>query len=91
MRKPAGSDEEVTGVLEGGEAARPTAVVFVCGLWQAGEKISISVGAALAVLESVVERGEDFEPPLDSRVVVPYRADALKCFVVRKYAKLRPP
>ena len=40
-------------------------VVFCGGLWQVGEKISISVGASLAVLEGVVGRGEDLEPPLD--------------------------
>ena len=89
--KPAGSDEGDTTVLDGSESARPTAVVFCGGLRQAREKISISVGAALAVLEDVVGRGEELKPMLDSCVVVPYLAGALKCFVVRKYAKLRPP
>ena len=68
----------------------PLRWVFRGRLWQAGEKISIAVGAALAVLESVVERGEELEPPMDSRVVVPYLGDALQYFVVQKYAKLCP-
>ena len=37
--KPAGSEEEDTPVFDGGETARPTAVVFCGGLWQAGEAI----------------------------------------------------
>ena len=89
--KPAGSDEEDTAVLGGGEAARPTAVVFCCRLRQTGQKIGISVGAALSVLEDVVEHTEELEPQLDSGVVVPYFADPLKHFVVRKRAELRAP
>ena len=84
-------DEEDTTVFDGSESTRPTTVVCCGGLRQAGEKISISVGAALAILEGVAERGEEFEPPLDSLVVVPYLTDALKCFVDRKHAKLRAP
>ena len=34
----------------------------------------------------VVERGEELEPPLNSRVVVPYFANDLNRFLVRKYA-----
>ena len=65
--------------------------MFCGGLRQAGEKIRISVGAAIAVLEGVAERGEELEPPLNAHVMVYYFADALKCFVVRKIAKLRAP
>ena len=71
--KPAGPDEKNSVIIHGGEAARPTAVVFRGSLWKTtGQEIGISVGAALAVLECVVERGEKLEPPLDARVVVPH-------------------
>ena len=60
-------------------------------LWQTGQEIGISVGAALAVLEGVVERGEKLEPPLDSRIVVAHFADAFERLVIGKYAKLRAP
>ena len=52
-------------------------------------EIRISVGAALAVLECVAERGEKLEPPPDVRIVVPRYTDALDSLVVRKYAKRR--
>ena len=51
--------------------------------------MGVSVGAALAVLECVAERGEKLEPPLDAHVVVPHFADALERLVIRKEAKLR--
>ena len=73
----AGSDEGESVVLHGGMVARLTVVVFCCGLRQTGQKNSFSVGAAFAALEGVVERSEELEPSLDSRVVVPYFADAL--------------
>ena len=52
-------------------------------LWQTRHKIGISVGAALAVLEGVVERCEKLEPPLDSRVVIPQFANAFERLVIR--------
>ena len=64
--------------------------MFRGSLWKTtGQEIGISVGAALAVLECVVERGEKLEPPLDARVVVPHFADALERLVLREDAKLR--
>ena len=53
--------------------------------------MGVSVGAALAVLECVAERGEKLEPPLDAHVVVPHFADALERLVIRNYAKPRVP
>ena len=56
--KPAGPDEEDTAIIHGVEAARSTAVVFRGRLWQTGQEIGISVGAALGVLKGVVERDD---------------------------------
>ena len=51
----------------------------------------MSVGAALAVLKGVVERGKTFEPPLDTRIVVPHFTDAFKRHVIRNYGNLGAP
>ena len=69
--KPAGPDGEDTVIVDGDEAARSCAVVFRGRLWQPGQEIGISVGAALAVLEGVVERRENLEPPLNWLIVIP--------------------
>ena len=63
-------DEEDTAIFHGGDAVRFTVIVFLGRLWQTGQKIGISAGAALTVLEGEVERGVKLEPPLDSRIVV---------------------
>ena len=89
--KPAGSNEEDTAVLDGGDTTRPTAVVGGCRLRQTGQKNSNCVGTALLVLECVDERGGKLEPPLDARVVVFYLADALERFVVRQHTNLSAP
>ena len=89
--KPEDPDKEDTAINHRGEAARSTAVVFRGRLWQTGQEIGISVGAALAVLEGVVERCEKLEPPLDSRVVIPHFANAFERLVIREDAKLRAP
>ena len=70
--KPAGSDEQDTPALTGGEAVRPTPVAFGCGLRQTGQNITFSVGAALPVLECVVGGREKLEASLEARVVTPY-------------------
>ena len=80
--KPAGPDEEDTAIFRGDEAARSSAVVFRGRLWPTGQKIGIFIGAALAVLEGVVERCEKLEPPLDSRLVVPHFANAFERLVM---------
>ena len=49
--KPAGLDEEDTAVFHEDEAAKTSAVGFRGRLWQTGQGIDTSVGAALAVLE----------------------------------------
>ena len=43
-------------------------------LWQAGQEVCVAVRAAFVVLECVVERGEEPEPPLDTCVAVPHFA-----------------
>ena len=75
--KPAGLDGEDIAVIYGGEAAKPTAVMFHGKLWQTGQKIGVSVGVALAVLEYVVLRGEKVEPPLHAPPTLPMLSGAL--------------
>ena len=89
--KPARPDEEDNAIFHGGEPARSTAIVFRGRLWQTGQEIGISVGAALAVLEGVVGRGEKFESPLESRIVVSHFADAFERRATRNDANLRAP
>ena len=60
--KPAGPDEEDTAIFHGDEAARSSAVVFRGRPWQAGQKIGISVGAALAVLDGILDFSTSMEP-----------------------------
>ena len=60
-------------------------------LWQTGQEIGFPVGAALAVLESVVEQGEKLEPSLDSRLVIYHFADAFERLAIGKDVKLRAP
>ena len=60
--KPAGLDEEDTVIIHGGEAARCTAVVFRGRFWQTGQVIGISVGAALAVLDGILDFSTSMEP-----------------------------
>ena len=89
--KPAGPDEEDTAIFRGGEAARSSAVVFRGRLYQTGQEIGISVGATLAVFEGVVTRGQNLEPPLDSRIVFSHLANAFERLVIREDSKLRAP
>ena len=63
-----------------------------CGrLRQARQEVGVAVRASLAILECVVERGEELEPSLDSNVMVPRFAYALQCLVVREYTELGAP
>ena len=89
--KPAGPDEEDTAIFHWGEVARSSAVVFRGRLWHTGQEIGTSVGAALAVFEGVVERGEKLEPLLDSRIVTSQFNDAFESLVIREDSKLRAP
>ena len=73
--KPADADEGDTPVLDRGEAAGSTAVVFCGGLRQAGRKSAFPLAL---VLEGVAQRGEELEPPRVSRAVVPYFTHALQ-------------
>ena len=61
------------------------------GSWRTGQEIGISVGSSLAVLEGVVERGENVEPPLDAGIVVYHFPNALERLVIKKDAKIRAP
>ena len=85
--KPAGLGEDDTAIFHGDEAVRSSAVVFRGRLWQTGQEIGISVGAALTVFERVVERSEKLEPPLDSRIVIPHFANAFDRLVIREDGK----
>ena len=53
-----------------------------------GQKVAVSVGDALAVLERVIKRDEKIEPPLDVRVVVAHFVDTLWWLMIRNNAKL---
>ena len=74
-----------------GEAARCTTIVLRGRIWKTVQEIGISVGAARAVLEGVVECGEKLEPPLAARIVVSHFTDALKRLGIRKNAGFRAP
>ena len=60
-------------------------------IWQTGHKIGISVGAALAILEGVVERGEKLEPLLDSRIVISHCVNAFEGLMTQEDVKRRAP
>ena len=64
--------------------------MFRSRLRQARQKVGVAVRPSFAVLECVVERGEELEP-LDSVVVVFYFAYAFQCFMVREYTELGAP
>ena len=80
-----------TAILNGGEARRPTVVMFRSRLWQAGQEVCVSVRASFAVLDCVVERGEELEPPLDLCITVPHFAYAFQCLVVGEYSECGSP
>ena len=88
---PAGLCEVDTAILNGGEACRPTAVMLRGRLWQEGQEVGVAVRAGFAVLECVVERGEELEPPLDSCIMVPHFAYAFQCLVVGEYGEFGSP
>ena len=60
-------------------------------LWQAGQEVGVAVRAAFAILECVVERGEELEPPLDTGIMAPQFAYAFQCLVVGEYAEFGSP
>ena len=57
----------------------------VSGKW--ARKISVTVGAAFAVLECAIERGDELRLPLDSWIEGPHFVNALLCLVARGYAE----
>ena len=89
MQSPADPDEEDIATIHGGEATRSTAAVFRGRLWYTRHEVGISVGAALAVLEGVVNRSEKLDPPLDSHIVISKFANAFERLVIPEDAKLR--
>ena len=56
-----------------------------------GQEVCVAVRAAFAVLECVVERGEELELPLDSCVVVPHFSYAFQGLMITKYAEFGSP
>ena len=91
MRSPQALYEVDTTVPNGGEACRPTAVMSRSRLWQTGQEVCVAVRAAFAILECVVERGEELEPPLDSFIMFRHFAYAFQCLVVGEYAEFGSP
>ena len=55
------------------------------------QDVNVAVCASFAVLECVVERGEELELSLDSSVMVPHFAYAFQGLVVGEYAELGAP
>ena len=60
-------------------------------LWQTGQEFCISVGAALAVLKDVVERGKKRAPPGRAAHCGLPLADGFEHLVIRKDVELRDP
>ena len=85
------SYEVDTAILNGDEDRRPTAVMLRSRLWQTGREVGVAFRAAFAVLEYVVERGEELEPPLDLCITVPHFAYAFQCLVVGEYSECGSP
>ena len=67
--------------LNRGETRQTIAVVFRGRLRQARQQV-VAVRASFSVFEGVVACGEEFEPSLDSGVVVPHFAYAFQSLVV---------
>ena len=61
------------------------------GHWQAEQEVGVAVRSTVAVLECVVERGGDLEPPLVSCIMIPHFSYAFQCLVVGKYAECGSP
>ena len=84
--QPAGPSEVDTAISNGVGACQPhgvkacqaTVVVLRSRLWQAGRKFGDAVGAAFAVLECAIERGDELKLPLDSCIEGP-RFTTLSC------------
>ena len=71
-----------TAILNRVETRRPNAVMLRGRFCSARQDVSVAVCAFFAVLECVVERGEELEPSLDSDVMVPHYAYAFQSLVI---------
>ena len=60
-------------------------------LWQAGQEVGVAVRTSFAILEYVVERGKELEPPLDSGIMVFKFFFDLQCLMVGECAKRGSP
>ena len=89
--QPASPYEVYATILNNSETRGTIAVMFRDRLRQARQEVGVAVRASLAVLESVVERGEEHEPSLDSGVMVLHFAYAFQCLVVRECTELGTP
>ena len=76
--QPASSYEVYATILNRGQTRRTIAVMFRGMLRQARQEVGVAVCASFSVLEGIVERGEELEPPLDSDIVVPHYAYAFQ-------------
>ena len=64
--QPASSYEVYATIINRGQNRGTIAVMFRGMLRQARQEVGVAVFAAFSVLEGIVERGEELEPPLDS-------------------------
>ena len=69
---------------------KPLRSYSVSGSGNRTSKIGDAVGAAFAVLECAIERGDELELPLNSCIEGPHFANALLCLVAGGYAELCP-
>ena len=60
----------------------------VAGSGKRARKIGDAIGAAFAVLECAIERGDELKLPLDSGMKGPHFVNALLCLVAGGYAEL---
>ena len=87
--QPAGPQEVDIAISNGVGACQPhgvgfcqaTVVVLRSRLWKAGQKNRRCRGAAFAVLECAIERGDELKLPLKSCIEGPRFANALLCLV----------
>ena len=89
--QPVSPCEVYATILNRGETCRTIAVVFRGRLRQTRQEVGVSVRASFSVFDGVIECGEEFEPSLDSRVVVPHFVYAFQSLMVREHSELDAP
>ena len=87
-RKPPVRKREISLSSTGLKRLKPLRSYPVAGSGERARKFSDTVGAAFAVLECAVERGDELKLSMDSCVEGPDFANALLCLVAAEYAEL---